>query len=95
MPGKFPPPRRAEVRGTFKDGKWNESAGPRGEHLTPEEVESLYESAGKIGRNRPRDQAMIWIGFVHGLRAIELVTLSLEQYEMKANKLNVIRVEER
>ena len=35
---------------------------------------------------------MIWIGFVHGLRAVELVGLRLEQYELKANRLTVTRV---
>lgn len=35
---------------------------------------------------------MIWVGFVHGFRATELVGLLLEQYEMKANRLTVTRV---
>lgn len=92
MPGKTPPPRRADERGTFEPGKWNESRRPRGEYLNKEEIDCLCDAAGKIGRNRVRDAGMIWIGFVHGLRAVELVGLRLEQYEMKANRLTVTRV---
>jgi type 1 fimbriae regulatory protein FimB/type 1 fimbriae regulatory protein FimE len=86
------PPRRAEKRGTFKDGKWNESRRPRGEHLTHDEILALCDAAGRIGRHRHRDSTLIWVGFVHGLRVAELAGLKLEQYELKANRLTVSRV---
>ena len=92
MTEKSPPPRRAEKKGTFKDGKWNESRRPRGEYLTHDEVESLCTAAGRFGRHRHRDSTMIWVGFVHGLRVAELAKLKIEQYELKANRLTVSRV---
>jgi integrase len=92
MPEKPVPPRRAEIQGTFAAGKWNESRRPRGEYLTREEIESLWKAAGQIGRHRERDAAMVWTGFVHGYRAVELVNLKIEQYELKSNRLTVTRV---
>jgi integrase len=91
MPGKTPPPRRAAERGTFGKGKWNEMRRPRGEHLSKAEVETLYEAAGKIGRHRLRDSALVWIGFVHGLRASEIAGLKLEQYDFRINKVTILR----
>jgi integrase len=92
MSGTTPPPRRAAKRGTFKEGKWNESRRPRGEYLTRDEVEALWRAAGATGRNRLRDSTMVWVGFVHGLRAVELVGLKIEQYDFRANRLSVVRV---
>ena len=91
MAEKSPPPRRAE-KGTFKDGEWNRRRRPRGEYLTRDEIESLCAAAAGIGRHRHRDSTMIWVGFVHGLRAAELADLRIEQYEPKANRLTVNRV---
>jgi type 1 fimbriae regulatory protein FimE len=92
MPEKPCPPRRSEKKGTFKPGEWNQRRRPRGEYLTRDEIESLCATAGGTGRHRQRDSAMIWVGFVHGLRVAELAALKLEQYEMKASRLTVHRV---
>jgi integrase len=100
---KTPPPRRewtgkrvANRKGKLvpPPGAWNTSRRPRGEHLTHDEIEAVCAAAGAIGRNRLRDSTMIWVGFVHGLRACELVGLKLEQYEMKSNRLTVHRVKD-
>src|SRR5205823_2167563 len=45
------------------------------EHLTPQEVELLYEAAKKHGRHSQRDGLMIWMAYRHGLRVAELVAL--------------------
>lgn len=85
------PPIRAP-KGTYAEGKWNESRRPRGEWLTRDEIDALVDAAGKIGRNRLRDTTLIWVGFVHGMRVSELANLKLEQYELKAGRLTVTRV---
>lgn len=91
MPRISKPTPRAPSKGTFAPGKWNESRRPRGEYLTREEIDWLVDAAGKIGRNRHRDATLIWVGFVHGLRVSELVSLKIEQYELKAGRLAVNR----
>jgi len=77
--GKKPPRRRpnAEVRSR--------------EHLTPEEVSKLMAAARRTGRNGTRDEALILIGYRHGLRVSELVTLRWDQVELKAGLLHVTR----
>jgi len=80
------------VGGKWKPYPFNKSRRPRGEHLLRDEIEALCAAARRLGRNGPRDATMIWVGFVHGLRAAELVALQIEQYELKANRLTVNRV---
>lgn len=44
-------------------------------HLTPSEVETLYQAAKRHGRYGQRDALMIWMMFRHGLRVGELCGL--------------------
>src|SRR5207248_333824 len=45
------------------------------EHLTPAEIEQLYQAAKRYGRYGQRDALMMWMAFRHGLRVGELVGL--------------------
>ena len=69
----------------------NESVRSR-EHLTEEEVARLIVAAGSVGRNRPRDAAMVLIAYRHGLRAAELVGLRWDQLDPVKKTLYVTRV---
>ena len=64
-------PRNADVRS------------PR-EYLTPDEVERLMRAARSVGRHRHRDAALILIGYRHGLRVSELVSLRWDQIDLMA-----------
>src|SRR5258708_36225402 len=61
------------------------------EHLTPAEVESLIEAAGK-NRQGQRDALMALMAYRHGLRAAEVVDLRWEQVDFKTASLHVRRV---
>src|SRR5690348_13405577 len=50
----------------------NRAVRPRGEHLTPDEVERMIDAAGKRGRYPTRDALLIMMAYRHGLRASEL-----------------------
>lgn len=61
------------------------------EFLTPTEVESVINAAEKLGRHGHRDGAMIMLGFRHGLRVSELVSLRWEQVDLAQGLLHVRR----
>jgi integrase len=60
------------------------------EHLTQAEVERLIAAAGK-NRHGHRDAAMVLIGYRHGLRAIELVSLRWDAVDFTNGHLHVAR----
>ena len=62
------------------------------EYLTPDEVDELMKAAGSIGRHRHRDRTLILIGYRHGLRVSELVSLRWDQVDLKAGRLHVVRL---
>ena len=47
------------------------------EFLTPAEVESLINASEKLGRHGHRDATIIMIGYRHGLRVSEIISLRL------------------
>lgn len=61
------------------------------EYLTAAEVEKLIRAAGKIGRHRQRDAALILIAYRHGLRVGELVRLRWDQVDLGEAILHVTR----
>ena len=61
------------------------------EFLTPAEVESVINAAEKLGRHGHRDATMIMLGFRHGLRVSELVSLRWEQVDLSQGVLHVRR----
>ena len=61
------------------------------EHLTAAEIDRLVTAAGKIGRHRVRDSALILIAYQHGLRVSELVELRWEQVDPERALLHVNR----
>jgi len=79
--GKVAPPRRVT----------NRSLRTR-EHLTPEEVEKLITTAGRLGRHGHRDTTLILIAFRHALRVSELVALRWDQVDLKQGLLHVNRL---
>jgi len=62
------------------------------EHLSPHEVDSLIESARKVGRHKHRDGTMILVAYRHGLRVSELIALRWSQIDLKLGILHVTRI---
>ncbi len=62
------------------------------EYLTPDEIDALMRAARKVGRHGHRDATLILLGFRHGLRVSELVSVRWDQVELKAGRLHVRRV---
>jgi type 1 fimbriae regulatory protein FimE len=62
------------------------------EYLTPDEVERLMRAARSVGRHRHRDAALILIGYRHGLRVSELVSLRWDQIDLMASRIHVTRL---
>ncbi len=52
----------------------------------------LIEAAGRVGRNRQRDAAMIMLGYRHGLRVSELTQLRWDQIDFGQRLLHVTRL---
>ena len=77
--GKVPPRRRTNAALRSR------------EYLTQSEVERLMDAAGKAGRHRHRDRAMILVAFRHALRVSELVSLRWDQVDLKQGTLHVQR----
>ncbi len=62
------------------------------EHLTEAEVETLVKAAKNVGRHGHRDATLILLGFRHGLRVSELISLRWDQVELKQpSVLHVVR----
>ncbi len=62
------------------------------EYLTPDEVDSLMTAAGKAGRHRLRDRALILMAYRHGFRVSEVVDLKWDQIDLKAGRIHVNRL---
>lgn len=63
------------------------------EYLTPDEIESMIAAARHAGgRTSERDALLIMLGFRHGLRASEIVSLRWQQIDLKAGTLHVNRL---
>ena len=76
------PPRRRQ----------NSDVRPR-EYLTPKEVERLITAAKARGRRyNLRDATMILVAFRHGLRVVELCSLTWDQIDFSQGMMHVRRV---
>ena len=62
------------------------------EYLLPDEVKSLVEQAGKVGRHRVRDRTVILAMYRHGLRVSELIDLKWNQVDFKQAEMHVKRL---
>ncbi len=83
------------VSGTVKKPMPNRKANDqlRGrQHLSESEVARLEKAARTSNRWGHRDATMIMTAFRHGLRAIELVSMTWDQVDLDAGKLHVRRV---
>lgn len=79
--GTVPPPRM-----------FNRDVRPR-EYLTPKEVERLIDAAKKRNRRYGlRDATMILVAFRHGLRVVELCSLTWDQIDFSQAMMHVRRV---
>ena len=61
------------------------------EYLSESEIELLMSAARKTGRHGHRDATLILLGYRHGLRVSELVSLRWEQIDLKQGHLHVTR----
>jgi type 1 fimbriae regulatory protein FimB/type 1 fimbriae regulatory protein FimE len=62
------------------------------EYLTPDEIGKLIAAAGKLGRHGHRDSTMILVGYRHGLRVSELVSLRWGQIDLDTGLIKVSRL---
>jgi type 1 fimbriae regulatory protein FimE len=62
------------------------------EYLSEKEVEEVIAAAGKQGRHRVRDSALILIAYRHGMRVSELVSLRWDQIDLCAGTVHVARL---
>jgi len=70
----------------------NKDARPR-EYLTPKEVERLITAAKARGRRyNLRDATMILVAFRHGLRVVELCSLTWDQIDFSQGMMHVRRM---
>jgi integrase len=90
---KFPSPNSQNRTVSPRKGKKNDDLRPRGEYLTPAEVEQMAKTA-KGNRHGLRDATMIRMAFHHGLRATELVNLEWTRVNFDAGTLTVHRAKE-
>ena len=70
----------------------DEEQGRTRSHLTPEEIKSLIQAAGSIGRHRHRDKTLILVTYRHGLRVSELIGLRWTDVDLKGAQLHVRRL---
>jgi len=61
------------------------------EYLRPDEVELLLKAAGKIGRHRQRDRALILLSYRHGLRVGEAENLRWHQIDWQHCQIHISR----
>ncbi len=61
------------------------------EYLTADEVERVIAAAKSIGRHGQRDATIILLGYRHGLRVGELVSMRWDQLDLKQGLLHVTR----
>lgn len=61
------------------------------EYLSSAEIDSLMNAARKISRHGHRDATLILLGYRHGLRVSELVSLRWQQVDLKQGVLHVTR----
>src|SRR5271156_5404810 len=62
------------------------------EYLSPAEVEKLLQASAKVGRHGARDRTLLLLGYRHGLRVSELVTMRWEQIDLKTGLVHVSRL---
>jgi type 1 fimbriae regulatory protein FimE len=61
------------------------------EYLTEDEIDGLRKAAARQGRHGHRDATMILMGYTHGLRVSELVSVRWDQIDLKAATIYVRR----
>jgi len=61
------------------------------EYLTPDEMTTIVLHAGKVGRHRTRDRAIILTMYRHGLRVSELIDMTWDQVDFKQAEMHVNR----
>jgi type 1 fimbriae regulatory protein FimB/type 1 fimbriae regulatory protein FimE len=61
------------------------------EYLSEQEVTTVIEAAGNLGRHGLRDATLILIAYRHGLRVSELISLRWDQVDLKQGLLHVVR----
>src|SRR6267142_4646435 len=78
--------------GQYRRGTWQMTRRPR-EYLTPKEIERLIEAAKKRNRRYGlRDATMILVAYRHGLRVVELCSLTWDQIDFAQGMMHVRRV---
>ena len=58
----------------------------RRKYLSPEEARRVIDAAGRVGRQRERDQLLLMIMYRHGLRVSEAVDLRWTDFDLDASR---------
>jgi integrase len=96
MEGKMPMGTVVQLRppqselSTVRGGRKANSAFRSREYLTEAEIEALRKAA-RATRNPVRDELLVVLAFRHALRVSELVSLTLEQFDLKAATVHIRR----
>ena len=59
---------------------------PRRKYLSPDEARRVIDAAGRVGRQRERDQLLLTIMYRHGLRVGEAVDLRWTDFDLNASR---------
>ena len=62
------------------------------EYLLADEIESLMNAAGAVGRHRLRDRSLVLVGYRHALRVSELVRLKWDQVDFRCAQMHIHRL---
>jgi integrase len=75
---------------TVRGGRKPNSAFRSREFLTEAEIEALRKAARR-NRNPVRDELLVLLGYRHALRVSELVSLTIDQFDLKAATVHIRR----
>src|SRR5262249_2650703 len=75
---------------TVSRGRCSNADYRKREYLTEAEIEKLLASAGQ-SRNPTRDRLLILLAYRHALRVSELVGIRVEQLDLKAGTIHIVR----
>lgn len=70
----------------------NSTVRPRGEWLTPEEMQRVLKAARASGEHAERNYTMVLLAYQHGLRASELCGMTWDQIDLAGGQIMVKRL---
>jgi type 1 fimbriae regulatory protein FimE len=75
---------------TVNPGRGKNAEYRKREYFTEDEIDKLLAAAGK-SRNPTRDKLLVLMAYRHALRVSELVAVQVEQLDLKAANIHIVR----